>query len=129
MQFIATVSGSRWARYNIDVIYVIHCRGQISCLYRQLRHFITTNIFSFTSLFQLITYWLNDVWNKNQTRIHVSYLSNTFKEIQQMKAYTIMMLFGNVGGFVGLLLGYALIQIPNLVHSTLNSFIGDGLKI
>ena len=71
----------------------------------------------------------DDALDKNQTRIHVSYLSNTFKEIQQMKAYTIMMLFGNVGGFVGLLLGYALIQIPNLVHSTLNSFIGDGLKI
>ena len=71
----------------------------------------------------------DDALDKKQTRIHVSYLSNTFKEIQQMKAYTIMMLFGNVGGFVGLLLGYALIQIPNLIHSTLNSFIGDGLKI
>ena len=34
-----------------------------------------------------------------------------------MRAYTGMMLLGNIGGFLGLLLGYALIQIPSdLVH-------------
>ena len=70
----------------------------------------------------------DEALDKNQTRIHVSYLGNTYKDIQQMKAYTIMMLFGNVGGFVGLLLGYALIQIPSLIHSTLSSFVGDGLQ-
>ena len=60
----------------------------------------------------------------DETRIQVYYLSSTYKEIRQMKAYTIMMLFGNVGGFVGLLLGYALIQIPSLIHSTFRCFKG-----
>ena len=45
------------------------------------------------------------------------YRVNSYKEIKQMRAYTGMMLLGNVGGFLGLLLGYALIQIPSdLVH-------------
>ena len=45
------------------------------------------------------------------------YRPNSYKEIKQMRAYTGMMLLGNIGGFLGLLLGYALIQIPSdLVH-------------
>ena len=64
----------------------------------------------------------DDTLGPGEMRIQVMYLSSTYKEIRQMKAYTIMMLFGNVGGFVGLLLGYALIQIPSLIHSIFSCF-------
>ena len=70
----------------------------------------------------------DDLPGTDETRIRVYYRSSTYKEIRQMKAYTIMMLFGNVGGFVGLLLGYALIQIPSLIHSTLSCFKGKNQK-
>ena len=50
------------------------------------------------------------------TRISLYYRSNTFKEIKQMRAYTGMMLLGNVGGFFGVLLGYAFVQIPGFIN-------------
>ena len=45
--------------------------------------------------------------------------SKEYKEIRQVRAYGLMALFGNVGGFVGILLGYAFVQIPGFAHSTL----------
>jgi hypothetical protein len=60
---------------------------------------------------------------ENTTQIDWIYRSNSYKEIRQMRAYTTNMLVGNVGGFFGLLLGYAFVQLPTLLH-----FIFDGLK-
>ena len=54
----------------------------------------------------------------NTTRIDFYYYKcNEYKEIRQMQAYTGMMVVGNIGGFVGMLLGFALVQIPGLVHN------------
>ena len=53
--------------------------------------------------------------SENETKIAWYYRSNSYKEIRQMRAYTGMQLVGNVGGFFGLLLGYAIVQIPGLL--------------
>ena len=57
---------------------------------------------------------------ENQTQLDVYFRNNFYKEIHQMQAYTMMSLVGNVGGFVGLLLGYALVQIPGLMFMIYN---------
>ena len=61
---------------------------------------------------------------ENQTRISLHFIGNSYKEIRQMRAYTLLMLVGNVGGFVGLLLGYAFVQIPGSVYATYCFFKG-----
>ena len=51
----------------------------------------------------------------NTTKIILYYRMDTFKEIKQMRSYTGMMLLGNVGGFFGILLGYAFVQVPDFL--------------
>ena len=46
--------------------------------------------------------------------------TDTFKEIKQVKAYTIQSLVGNVGGYLGLFLGCSLSQLPSLLLSVYN---------
>ena len=57
---------------------------------------------------------------ENTTRMNIYYRSNSYKEIRQMRAYTINMLVGNIGGFFGLLLGYAFVQLPGLLKSVIS---------
>ena len=45
-------------------------------------------------------------------RIRLWFRSNTFMEIKQIKAYNFENLVGNAGGYVGLFLGYSVIQLP-----------------
>ena len=54
----------------------------------------------------------------NTTLINFYYYNcNEYKEIRQMQAYTGMVLVGNIGGFLGMLLGFALVQIPDLIYN------------
>ena len=62
------------------------------------------------------------ILNKHEVELAVNYRSPTHKEIKQIRAYTVMTLFGNVGGFIGILLGYALIQIPMLLRTLFESW-------
>ena len=62
-----------------------------------------------------------DTLKEDTTRISWYYRTNTFKEIRQMRAYTGMMLLGNVGGFFGVLLGYAFVQVPSLLNIIIRS--------
>ena len=59
---------------------------------------------------------------ENETKLSVYFRNKVYKEIRQIRAYTFMSLIGNVGGFVGLLLGYALVQIPGTVFVVYNYF-------
>ena len=39
----------------------------------------------------------------------------TYKNVKQVRAYSHSDMYGDIGGYVGLLLGYAIVQIPNLL--------------
>ena len=58
--------------------------------------------------------------HKDKTRIAVYFRDTTYKEIRQTRAYTAITLFGNIGGFIGVFLGYAIIQIPGFLESILS---------
>jgi hypothetical protein len=59
---------------------------------------------------------------ENETKLTIYFRNNVYKEIRQIRAYSFMSLIGNVGGFVGLLLGYALVQIPGSIFAVYNYF-------
>ena len=44
----------------------------------------------------------------------------TYKEIEMKKAYAVSALVGNVGGFIGLFLGYALLMFPELLKTIIS---------
>ena len=49
------------------------------------------------------------------------YLQVRFRDTVSTQEYTFDELVGNVGGYIGLFLGYALIQLPRLIMSLLHS--------
>ena len=60
----------------------------------------------------------NETGPPNTTVVNFYYFKcNEYKEIRQMQAYTGAVLVGNIGGFVGMLLGFALVQIPGIVNN------------
>ena len=44
--------------------------------------------------------------------VSVAFTTNEFKEIKQIQAYSLTSLIGNAGGYIGLLMGYAICQLP-----------------
>ena len=42
-------------------------------------------------------------------------LTNKFKEIKQVRKYSVQSLVGNLGGYIGLCLGYAVVNIPTMI--------------
>lgn len=64
----------------------------------------------------------DDDLDSDTSQIVWYYRTNTFKEIKQMRAYSGMMLIGNVGGFFGILLGYAFVQVPGFLSIVHKSF-------
>ena len=44
-------------------------------------------------------------------------LDKTFMEIEQTKALTALALFGNAGGYLGMFLGCALMQLPDFMYT------------
>ena len=49
-------------------------------------------------------------------RVTVQFIKNEFKEIKQMRAYSSQSLVGNAGGYVGILVGYSISELPTLVR-------------
>ena len=47
------------------------------------------------------------------------YHQSTFTEKIQIRAYTIDDVVGTVGGYVGLFMGYAIVQFPDMIRSIL----------
>ena len=58
-----------------------------------------------------VAMYTNDTWFE----IKIDILTDTFKEIKQVRAYSGQSLVGNMGGYLGLFLGYALLGVPSLV--------------
>ena len=52
---------------------------------------------------------------KSWLDLAVAFIPKTFKEIKQLRSYTIQSLIGNAGGYIGLFVGYALMELPSFV--------------
>ena len=48
-------------------------------------------------------------------RVRVKFIANEFKEFKQVRAYNAENLIGNSGGYIGLLVGYTIAQMPRMV--------------
>ena len=51
-------------------------------------------------------------------QVMLTFQGSTYTEITQIKAYDVQTLIGNAGGYIGLFLGVALIQLPSAVQYT-----------
>mgnify|MGYP003302783650 CR=1 FL=1 len=58
-------------------------------------------------------------------RLTVQFHSNTFTVIKQVRAYNAQSLIGNAGGYVGLLVGYTIAEIPSLIVSAYQYFVPE----
>ena len=47
--------------------------------------------------------------------IKINYIDSKYREVKEIKAFTIYSLFGNIGGYVGIFIGYAFFQIPGIL--------------
>ena len=48
--------------------------------------------------------------------ISVSYATETFQEIANLRDFNVETLWSSAGGFVGIFLGYSLLQVPELLN-------------
>ena len=55
--------------------------------------------------------------NESYFHIQVHLPQTRFREIKQIRAYDIESLVGHIGGYMGLFLGYALLNFPNAFHA------------
>ena len=59
----------------------------------------------------------------NQLRIEFLYMATTYKEITNVESFGFESFVSGLGGFVGIFLGYSILQLPELLGSTI-SFCG-----
>ena len=60
-------------------------------------------------------------------RVGVKFWKNEFKEIKQLRAYSLQSLIGNAGGYIGLLVGYTVAELPHF-FATLYRIISKTLQ-
>ena len=65
-----------------------------------------------------------DSRNGTVFELMLRFQGTTFMEIEQFQAYDLLNLFGNIGGYIGAILGLCLLQLPNLVLDVYNSLTG-----
>ena len=56
--------------------------------------------------------------------ITINYLDSNYREIREIKAFNLQTLFGNIGGYVGIFIGYALLTLPDAIINILKLFRG-----
>lgn len=54
------------------------------------------------------------------------FLQDTFEELTQEKAFGFELLWSNIGGFVGIFIGYSLLQVPEVMSSNYHFFVKIG---
>ena len=65
-----------------------------------------------------------DEGSENSLYIPMFFRDTLYKRVKQVRAYSLHDLTGDIGGYVGLLLGYAIVQIPNFLRNCI-SFIAS----
>ena len=48
--------------------------------------------------------------------IRVSYLESTYQETENVQDFTFETFFSSLGGFIGIFLGYSILQVPELLN-------------
>ena len=58
-------------------------------------------------------------WHANETQsvfeVLLEFPDNTYMEIQQVRDYGMQSVVGDAGGYIGMFLGFALLQIPEIM--------------
>lgn len=60
--------------------------------------------------------------HKDELKIVIRYTEDTYQKIENIEAMSLLVLFGQWGGFVGIFLGYSFLQIPQLMTDAKNYF-------
>ena len=47
--------------------------------------------------------------------ITINYIDSKYREVREIKAFNIYALFGNIGGYVGIFIGYAFFHVPGIL--------------
>ena len=67
------------------------------------------------------SYFLNLIlefsYNESYFDFGVSHRQTQFKEIRQIRSYDAESLYGDIGGYMGLLLGYSILNLPTMIIS------------
>jgi hypothetical protein len=63
----------------------------------------------------LVTETRQTTRRKSQFKIRIVYKDNVFQEIKNEKAFTFESFFSSMGGFLGIFLGYSVLQLPDLI--------------
>ena len=73
-------------------------------------------------MFSSVTYnWLSDTDNK-LSNISFTYKEKYYEEILYDRAFNPESFLSNVGGFVGMFLGYSLMQLPEMLFGLAGTF-------
>ena len=51
--------------------------------------------------------------NADELLFSIFFRDSSFKNIKEIREYDVQDLFGNIGGYIGLFLGYALVNMPD----------------
>ena len=73
-------------------------------------------------LFNAISYFWLPVQNNKKGIVRFSYIDKFYEEIQYSKDFGPESFLSNVGGFIGIFLGYSMMQFPELLVEILASF-------
>ena len=71
--------------------------------------------------FEILDTWsdgfanLIDLFEANLFEVVLEFQDGTYMEIQQVRDYSVQDAVGDIGGYLGLFLGFALVQIPELL--------------
>ena len=52
---------------------------------------------------------------KKKHLIQIKYAESTYQEIENVREFSFETFFAGIGGFVGIFLGYSMLQIPDLL--------------
>ena len=64
---------------------------------------------------EYLNYFTKDTKNNTIFELSLNFQGETYMEIEQARAYDLERLIGNAGGYIGVFLGVALIQLPSFI--------------
>jgi hypothetical protein len=77
-------------------------------------------------------YWEYDMPEENgEPYFNITFLygDSKYREIRGVKSFSLISLFGNIGGYVGIFIGYAIFNLPDIFTKIKNAVNGDEEKM